>query len=120
MRKLMLAVLALFLLMGGATLRAQSANADPAGDWRGTATVGAPHLRIAFHIGAKSPFDNRDQATSGVPAQLAVAGQRVTLTIWQVGVFEGTLASDRQTMADVLKAERPTCPFISHGADSRR
>jgi hypothetical protein len=104
MRKLILAAFVLLMLVGGATLRAQTPDADPTGDWRGTTSAGGLNLRVAFQIGPQSTFDSPDQGVIGVPTQVAVDGQRVTVTIPRVGIYEGSLSSDGKTIDGVLKA----------------
>src|SRR5690606_8585920 len=77
--------LALLLAVLAPKAMAQSAGADPSGDWRGTISAGEVTLRVVLHLGETSTFDSLDQGAIGVPAQMTVEGRGVVVTIAGVG-----------------------------------
>lgn len=92
------------------TAGAQAAP-DPAGDWRGTLQAGAVSLRVALHLGDTSTFDSPDQGALGIPARMTTEGRRVTVTIEQVGSFEGELSPDGGTLAGTFRQGGASLPL---------
>lgn len=85
--------------------------ADPSGDWRGTLSTGAIELRVALHLGPISTFDSLDQGALGLPSHMAVEGSRVTVTVEQVGRFEGELSNDGASLVGVWRQGSATLPL---------
>ncbi len=100
------AVLWVLTLAAGA-----QAAPDPAGDWRGTLQAGAVSLRVALHLGDTSTFDSPDQGALGIPARMTTEGRRVTVTIEQVGSFEGELSPDGSTLAGTFRQGGASLPL---------
>lgn len=90
---------------------AQSPVPDPTGDWRGTLAAGDATLRVALHIGPVSTFHSPDQGVLGLPAEVTIENGRVTATITGVGVFEGELSTDGQSLDGVLKQGPTSLPL---------
>lgn len=99
----------LLVATSGMAAMAQSPDFDPAGDWRGTLTAGAIKLWVAIHLGETATYDSLDQGALGLRALLKVTGNRVSMDIEGVGVFEGALSPDGSVLEGVLR-QGPTAP----------
>jgi uncharacterized protein len=104
-------LLAAAALLGTASLTWAQGALDPAGDWHGTLQVGPAKLRLAMHLGETSTFDSLDQGALGIPATLKKDGRRITLTIAQIGVFDGVLSEDGKTITGALQQGPATMPL---------
>jgi alpha/beta hydrolase fold len=101
MRKMLLAIIAVAMLLGG-TLNAQ----DIAGDWQGTLKIG-DGLRIILHIvkgdngGWNGVMYSIDQSTDGIPvSSLTIQGSDLKFSVQQIrGSFEGKLSPDGNSIA---------------------
>ncbi|MDB5438062.1 MAG: putative lipoprotein [Caulobacteraceae bacterium] len=91
------------LLLAIATAARADVPAQAYGDWKGSASVGAGALRIALHLGATSTMDSPDQGAMGLAAASVSNGRHLTLTVAGVGVIEGDLSEDGQTLSMVVK-----------------
>ena len=108
--KVLMTALALAALSVAA---AAQPNTDPAGDWRSSVSMGALTLRLALHLGtASSSFDSIDQGALGLPAKMTHDGPHVNVVIDKVGVFEGDLSADGQTLFGALKQGPATTPLV--------
>jgi uncharacterized protein len=104
-------LLAVFALLVATQAGAQN-TPDPTGDWRGTLQSGAVRLRLAMHLGEVSTFDSLDQGALGIPVRKTMEGRRLTLTIAQVGMFEGEMSDDGKTIAGTLKQGPASIPLV--------
>lgn len=77
---------------------------DPSGDWKGVLKLGAIEMKVALHLGAASTFDSPDQGVKGLPATMTRDGERIIVTIPNVGRFEGALEPDGRTLAGTFSA----------------
>jgi pimeloyl-ACP methyl ester carboxylesterase len=106
-------ILAALTLLAAPAVVAAQPSLDPAGDWRGTLTSGAISLRVALHLSATaSSFDSLDQGALGLPAKMTVNGAHVVVTVDKLGVIEGDLSPDGQTLTAALKQGPNATPLV--------
>ncbi len=78
---------------------------DPSGDWKGVLKRGAIDVKVALHLGPASTFDSPDQGVKGLPATMTRDGDRIIVTIPNVGRFEGALKPDGKTLVGTLSGD---------------
>lgn len=105
-------MIAAAVVVAASTLAQAQPAPDAAGDWRSTLSQGGVSLRLALHLGAVSTFDSADQGAFGLSAKMTVEGRRVSVAIDKVGVFEGELSTDGQTLTGALKQGPTSTPLV--------
>lgn len=96
---------ALVVLALSSPVAAFGQAADPSGDWKGVLKRGAIDLKVALHLGPASTFDSPDQGVKGLPATMTRDGDRIIVTIPNVGRFEGALKADGKTLVGTLSGD---------------
>ncbi|MDR0787248.1 MAG: alpha/beta fold hydrolase [Gemmatimonadota bacterium] len=96
---------------GAAPAAAQSAS-EVYGDWYGALNTGAVSIRLGFHLGETSTFDDLDRGVRGLPATVAREGSLVRIGITGIAAFEGELSEDGLRLTGTFRQGLASLPLV--------